>query len=91
MKAILYGIGLLLALPAFPAVADEPIVVAQAVRLSLADAIAAVQRQSGGKVLSAQDAPRGGRPGYRIKVLTPRGEVVVFYVDAATGAVEAGR
>jgi hypothetical protein len=52
-------------------------------RVSLAQAIEAVQRATGGKVLDAKDL--GGQ--YRIKVLTRSGEVRVVYVDAETGAM----
>jgi uncharacterized membrane protein YkoI len=52
-------------------------------RVSLAQAVAIVQRATGGKVLDAKDL--GGQ--YRIKVLTRSGEVRVVYVDAQTGAM----
>ena len=51
-------------------------------RISIEQAIAIVQRETGGKVLDAR--AQGQR--YRIKVLTRGGEVRVVYVDAATGA-----
>ena len=50
-------------------------------RISLAEAIAQVQRETGGRVLDARDL--GNQ--YRIKVLTPNGEVRVVYVDARAG------
>lgn len=50
-------------------------------RVSLEQAIAIVQRETGGRVLDARD--QGER--YRVKILTRRGEVRVVYVDAATG------
>jgi uncharacterized membrane protein YkoI len=52
-------------------------------RISLAQAIEAVQRATGGKVLDAKDL--GSQ--YRIKVLTRTGEVRVVFVDAETGAM----
>lgn len=52
-------------------------------RISIEQAIAIVQRQTGGKVLDA----RAQGEQYRIKVLTRGGEVRVVYVDAATGAM----
>jgi hypothetical protein len=52
-------------------------------RVSLQQAVASVQRATAGRVLDARDL--GGQ--YRIKVLTPSGEVRVLYVDAATGAM----
>ena len=50
-------------------------------RLSLGQAVERVQRATGGRVLDARNAGDG----YRIKVLTRRGEVRVVYVDARTG------
>ena len=52
-------------------------------RLTLEQAIQSVQRATGGRVLDAREA----RGEYRIKVLTPRGEVRVVYVDAQSGAM----
>jgi uncharacterized membrane protein YkoI len=51
------------------------------------DAAAVAQRSSGGRVLSVERADAGGRPVWRAKVLTPRGEVRVIRVDVATGQV----
>ena len=56
-------------------------------RISMGGAMEMVQRQTGGRVLNAQEAQQGGRPGYRIKVLTRSGEVRVFFVDANSGAI----
>jgi uncharacterized membrane protein YkoI len=50
-------------------------------RVSLQQAVERVQRSSGGRVLDARESGEG----YRIKVLTRRGEVRVVYVDARTG------
>src|SRR5689334_20122655 len=52
-------------------------------RVSMEQAIENVQRATGGKVLDARDSDGG----YRIKVITRRGEVRVVYVDARTGAM----
>jgi hypothetical protein len=52
-------------------------------RISLEQAIRNVQRATGGRVLDAREVPGG----YRIKVLTRRGEVRVVHVDARTGAM----
>lgn len=52
-------------------------------RVSLDQAVAIVQRQTGGRVLDAR--PQGD--GYRVKVLTRGGEVIVVYVDGRTGDV----
>jgi hypothetical protein len=52
-------------------------------RVSIEQAIENVQRATGGKVLDAREADGG----YRIKVITRRGEVRVVHVDARTGAM----
>lgn len=49
------------------------------------DAAAIAQRESGGRVLAVERADSGGRPVWRVKVVTPRGEVRVVLVDVATG------
>jgi uncharacterized membrane protein YkoI len=50
------------------------------------DAAAAIaQRESGGRVLSVEQADAGGRQVWRVKVLTPRGEVRVILIDVARG------
>ena len=51
--------------------------------VSMREAVGRVRQQTGGRVLDAQD--RGNH--YRIKVLTPDGEVRIFRVDAQTGAI----
>jgi uncharacterized membrane protein YkoI len=48
-------------------------------------AAAAAQRASGGRVLSVDRTEAGGRPAWRVKVVTGQGEVRVILVDAATG------
>ena len=52
------------------------------------DAAAAAQRASGGRVLAVERAETGSRAMWRVKVLTPRGEVRIVLVDVATGRVE---
>jgi uncharacterized membrane protein YkoI len=52
-------------------------------RVSIEQAIAIVQRETGGRVLDA----RAQGQQYRIKVLTRSGEVRIVYVDAATGSM----
>ena len=49
------------------------------------DAAALVQRGTGGRVLAVERADAGGRPVWRVKVITPRGDVRVILVDVATG------
>lgn len=52
--------------------------------VSMGEAIDRVRKSTGGRVLDAQDA--GGH--YRIKVLTPDGEVRVMRIDARTGSIQ---
>ena len=49
------------------------------------DAAARAQRASGGRVLAVDKADREGRAVWRVKVLTPQGEVKVILVDVASG------
>lgn len=49
------------------------------------DAAATAQRSSGGRVLAVDRTEQGGRAVWRVKVLTPRGEVRVILVDVASG------
>ena len=54
----------------------------QAANLSLQEAIAKVERDTHGKVLSAETKRTGNRAIYRIKVLTRDGQVQVIEVPA---------
>ena len=49
------------------------------------EAAATVQKASGGRVLAVDRADRNGRAVWRVKVLTPQGEVKVMLVDAVSG------
>ena len=49
---------------------------------SLNDAVQQVQRETGGRVLSADTVNQGGRTVHRIKVLTPSGQVRIVTIDA---------
>ena len=49
------------------------------------DAAAVAQRASGGRVLAVERSQVDQRPVWRVKVLTPSGDVRVILVDAATG------
>jgi hypothetical protein len=51
----------------------------------LSQAVRQVQQETGGRVLSAEQLEQGGRVVYRIKVLTPSGQVRVITKDAGTG------
>lgn len=56
--------------------------------ISLGEATKRVQKNTGGRVVSAQTVQEDGRSLHRIKVLTGQGEVRIVYVDAATGNME---
>ena len=49
------------------------------------DAALVAQRETGGRVLAVERAEAGGRPVWRVKVVTPRGDVRIVLVDVATG------
>jgi uncharacterized membrane protein YkoI len=49
------------------------------------EAAATVQKTSGGRVLAVDKSDRGGRAVWRVKVVTPQGEVKVILVDVASG------
>lgn len=48
-------------------------------------AVAAAQQATGGRVLALDKTVHDGRPAWRVKVLTPQGEVKVVLIDAANG------
>lgn len=49
------------------------------------EAAAVAQRAAGGRVLAVEKAQSSNRPVWRVKVLTPSGEVRVVLIDAASG------
>ena len=49
------------------------------------DAAATAQSSSGGRVLAVDKVDRNGRAVWRVKVLTPQGEVKLVLIDAASG------
>ena len=53
--------------------------------VSLNEAVQQVQRETGGRVLSADTVNHGGQPMHRIKVLLPSGQVRVVTVGAQAG------
>lgn len=55
--------------------------------LGMGEAVDRVQRMTGGRVLAAD--PVGG--GYRVKVLTGKGEVRSFFVDGDSGSISSSR
>jgi len=73
LVSLLCGAVMVLASPAWADVSRE-------------DAAAVAQRVSGGgRVLSVDTAQAGGRPAWRVKVVTAKGEVRMVLVDAASG------
>lgn len=56
-------------------------------RISLDEGAARVQRQTGGKILSADRIEDGNGMVYRIKILLPSGHVRVYRVDPETGRI----
>ena len=77
MKSLIALIGALLMALAMPVWAD----------VSRDDAASAAQQASGGRVLAVEKTEREGRPVWRVKVLTPQGEVKVILIDAASGRI----
>lgn len=51
------------------------------------EAAAVAAQSAGGRVLSIDKAESGGRAVWRVKVVTPQGEVRVVLVDAGSGRV----
>ena len=56
--------------------------------VSREEAAATAQRATGGRVLAVEQADAGGRPVWRVKVVTGRGDVLVILVDVATGRTQ---
>jgi len=50
--------------------------------MSLEQAVAKVQRETGGRILTAETINQNGRSIHRIKVLLPNGKVRVMHVSA---------
>ena len=55
--------------------------------LSRDDAAGIAQRASGGRVLSIEKSEISGQAVWRVKVVTPAGDVQVIHVNGATGEV----
>jgi uncharacterized membrane protein YkoI len=49
------------------------------------EAAAVAQRESGGRVLAVERVEARNRPAWRVKVVTPNGNVRVILVDLASG------
>lgn len=57
-------------------------------RYAIGEATDMVQRRTGGRVVGANPVNVQGRGSYRMKVLTPQGEVRILHVNPATGDLE---
>ncbi|MBK6854080.1 MAG: PepSY domain-containing protein [Burkholderiales bacterium] len=51
------------------------------------EAAAVAQRAPSGRVLSVEKAEADRRPAWRVKVVTPKGDVRVILIDVASGRV----
>lgn len=49
------------------------------------DAAAMAQQATGARVLAVEQVQREGQTVWRVKLLTPQGEVIVVLIDAASG------
>jgi hypothetical protein len=65
--------------------AAAPVLAQSEPAMTLDQAVLNVQRDTGGKVLSAESRKVGRRQEFRIKVLTPDGHVKVMAVSAESG------
>ena len=73
---------------AFPLLALSMVLAAPAwADVSADQAAAAAQRVASGRVLSVEKTEVDPRPVWRVKVLTPQGDVRVTLIDAASGRV----
>ncbi|MDP1998029.1 MAG: PepSY domain-containing protein [Rhodoferax sp.] len=53
--------------------------------ISRDDATSLARQATGGRVLAVEKIEREGRPVWRVKVLTPQGEVRLVLIDVASG------
>lgn len=72
LTALITALMLTLSLPAWADVSRD-------------DAATIAQQATGGRVLAVDQTQRDGRPVWRVKLLTPQGEVIVVLIDAASG------
>jgi uncharacterized membrane protein YkoI len=54
-------------------------------QVSRDDATSLARQATGGRVLAVERIEREGRPVWRVKVLTPQGEVRLVFIDATSG------
>jgi uncharacterized membrane protein YkoI len=59
--------------------------VAAYAKASRDDAAATAQQMTGGRVLAVEKTEHGGKQAWRVKVVTPQGEVRFIVIDAETG------
>lgn len=57
-----------------------------ALAMSRDEAAARVRQSTGGRVLAVEQSEQNGRPVYKVKVLTPSGEVRIVVVDAGSSS-----
>ena len=55
--------------------------------ISRDDAAVVAQRASGGRVLSVDKSDSSGQPVWRVKLVTPAGEVQIIHVNVTTGEI----
>jgi uncharacterized membrane protein YkoI len=72
LTALITALMLTLSLPAWADVSRD-------------DAAAMAQQATGGRVLAVDQTQREGQTVWRVKLLTPKGEVIVVLIDAASG------
>jgi uncharacterized membrane protein YkoI len=86
LRTFILAISLAMLIPLAPTSAAERdhIILAQAA-LTAEDAAELVRARVGGRVLSVKPIQSDGRLVYRVKVLTRKGAIRIFYVDANTG------
>jgi len=85
-RAVVTALVAVLVASAVPQLAGaEPLLLAQAGRISLREAAERVRASTGGQVLAAETVNENGRSYYLVRVLVKKGQVRVFRVDPETG------
>mgnify|MGYP003571967938 FL=1 len=92
LLSLTLSIALCTAITSQPVMAAAPLdarlqLAANQANLSPRDAAAIAQRQLNGRVLGVNRSDAGGRPTYRVKILSPQGDVRTITIDATSGAV----
>lgn len=65
----------------------HPVTIVAQAGITAEEAAAMIQARTGGRILAVKTIRSQGRVVYRVKVLTSEGEIRIFHVDAATGAM----